>query len=260
MRLVDAVRGVLLVATSASGCVESVASVADRAVDATSADAATAAEEDSAVRPPELPLDLAIPRVALQQRGALGFCIKNGQLMSADIEGASPSEPASLQAHVFRSWSVRSESCLKPPTYCADLESRERTLSTAQRRELSAAIAELPATGCDHANTIVCDPCLITEVQVDGRSYVFDGGCSRGCQAVLRLAAVLDRLASDPPAADAADCYAPGTNLERVGQDGGTGCTCELPGRVDCTKGVPLECTRINGSGWGRWGERSGGC
>ena len=144
----------------------------------------------------DAPVSISVPHIQLQRKGALGFCIEPGQLMSASIEAAGPTQPATLLGGVFL---ALTPNCSLTPEDCAKLESRERTLSAAQRNELSASIAALPVTGCDRGNTFVCDPCLVTEISVDGKTFVFDGGCSPECGAVLQLGALLDRLASDPP-------------------------------------------------------------
>ena len=147
---------------------------------------ATASDE---ITPPST-----IRTMQLTRRGALGFCIDDGQFLNAQITtGADGLLELSGQLH--RGWNE------SEPTGCDGLACQQVEeigpiqLDDAQLSSLEQLTEQLPEGGCPDKVNGVCDPCLVSSLTVNDVSYggdVCTPGCWDSAEVVLEIGNVLD--------------------------------------------------------------------
>jgi hypothetical protein len=127
-----------------------------------------------------------IESIQLTRHGALGFCIEDGQFLTAEI-AAGPSGVPALSGTMHRGWE-------DPVLTGCEGVGCERLqdvgpvqLSAAQRARLEELIDPLPQGGCLGAVDPACDPCLVSNLIVNGSTFRIDP-CAAGCSDSLDLA------------------------------------------------------------------------
>jgi hypothetical protein len=140
----------------------------------------------------------AIQSMQLTRRGGLGFCIDDGQFLTAQIVPGAD-RLLELSGQVHRGWN---DPAL---TGCAG-QACERLeevgpiqLSSAQQSVLEQLANRLPDTGCPGEASLSCDPCLVANLTVNGATFGGDPctlGCSGSVAIVLEVGDSMDRWVS----------------------------------------------------------------
>jgi hypothetical protein len=126
-----------------------------------------------------------IAPIQLTRNGALGFCIVDDQFLTAEITpGASGS--ATFSGVIHRGWNDPALTGCEG-LGCQRLEEVTAIeLSNAQQTTLNQLIDVLPEAGCLGEVNPVCDPCLVSNLAINGASYT-SNPCTVGCSDYLDL-------------------------------------------------------------------------
>lgn len=118
----------------------------------------------------EGPAPSSIQSMQLTRRGALGFCIQEGQFVSAQIE-AGADGLLQLSGQVHRGWEeLAVAGCEEAPCQLLE-EVGPLTLGPEQRQLLEQLTAQLPGGGCPSAPSGACDPCLVSNLTFNGDDF-----------------------------------------------------------------------------------------
>lgn len=136
--------------------------------------------------------------LALRRYPALGFCVEQGMVLEGVIRPNDDDGTATFSGEWAAAGDPETDDCESGPDFCLiRAPFGPQTLSAEQVADLQAAIAAVDRKECDDGD-IQCDPCMITELSVNGRGIndtccgSVNGGFSGPFDA---LAAQIDRLA-----------------------------------------------------------------
>jgi hypothetical protein len=167
--------------------------------DETPTDPGTGAEPQHAQTPSdEAPPPTTIRTLQLSRRGALGFCIDDGQFLTAQIAtGADGLMKLSGQVH--RGWNDPAVTGCQGQA-CERLEEVGPIQpSSAQQGALELLANQLPDGGCQIQASRACDPCVVLNLTVNGATFGGDPctlGCSGSVDVVLKVGDSLDSWVS----------------------------------------------------------------
>jgi len=163
--------------------------------DETSTDPGTGAEAQQE----QTPSDEAAPATTIQslqlsRRGALGFCIDDGQFLTARVATGADGL-LKLSGQVHRGWNDPALTGCQGQA-CERLEEVGPIQpSSAQQGALELLTNQLPDGGCPSQASTSCDPCVVLNLTVNGATFGGDPctlGCSGSVDVVLKVGDSLD--------------------------------------------------------------------
>tara|TARA_R110002096_G_scaffold423452_2_gene630646 strand:+ start:51523 stop:52050 length:528 start_codon:yes stop_codon:yes gene_type:complete len=139
--------------------------------------------------------------ITLTRDQGLGYCPEEGDALSASIMRQNNEWMMQSAVAVVAPSGTDPSECLDPAAAtCLQREVQPAlTLTAEQAESLQDAVASVPAKECNADDNIVCDPCIVVSVEIDGSSA--NGQCcgdlnenfSQGFDELVRL---IDGLAN----------------------------------------------------------------
>ncbi|HTV20979.1 MAG TPA: hypothetical protein VMG12_19975 [Polyangiaceae bacterium] len=139
-----------------------------------------------------------VQSMQLRRRGALGYCIQEGQFVTAEL-ATNADGLLELSGRVNRGWDDPELTGCEGSA-CERLEDvGPIQLGEAQRSVLEELAAQLPEGGCPAQVNPACDPCVVLDLTMNGATFGGDPctlGCSGSVDVVFEVGDSLDGMVS----------------------------------------------------------------